>query len=146
MQWWWQRWGSGLIFGDLLQEWLPNPSFTSTGWYPRPHPSLLFHIYLLICLLCLLQFVCSGRLIRTFADVQYGNHHLTTVEIVYNVISFIIAIVTIVAFTVYAKRTLRQLESEEENNGEGSTSNLGKLELETLPMQKSKIPSVWSTL
>lgn len=78
--------------------------------------------------------------------MQYGNHHLTTVEIVYNVISFIIAIVTIVAFTVYAKRTLRQLESEEENNGEGSTSNLGKLELETLPMQKSKIPSVWSTL
>ncbi|KAH0766832.1 hypothetical protein KY285_002703 [Solanum tuberosum] len=70
-------------------------------------------------------YIYSGRLIRTFADVQYGNHHLTTVEIVYNVISFIIAIVTIVAFTVYAKRTLRQLESEEENNGEGSTSNLG---------------------
>lgn len=91
-------------------------------------------------------YIYSGRLIRTFADVQYGNHHLTTVEIVYNVISFIIAIVTIVAFTVYAKRTLRQLESEEENNGEGSTSNLGRLELETLPMQKYKISSVWSTL
>ncbi|KAG5625839.1 hypothetical protein H5410_011057 [Solanum commersonii] len=91
-------------------------------------------------------YIYSGRLIRTFADVQYGNHHLTTVEIVYNVISFIIAVVTIVAFTVYAKRTLRQLESEEENNGEGSTSNLGRLELGTLPMQKSKISSVWSTL
>lgn len=77
--------------------------------------------------------------------MQYGNHHLTTAEIVYNVISFIIGVVTIVAFTVYSKRTLRQLESEEKN-GEGSTSNCGKLELEALPIQKSKIPGVWSTL
>lgn len=91
-------------------------------------------------------YIYSGRLIRTFADVQYGNHHLTTVEIVYNVISFIIAVVTTVAFTVYAKRTLSQLESEELNIGEGSTSNRGRLELEVLPMQKSKLPSVWSTL
>ncbi|KAM3377862.1 TVP38/TMEM64 family membrane protein [Capsicum galapagoense] len=91
-------------------------------------------------------YIYSGRLIRTLADVQYGNHHLTTVEIVYNVISFIIAVVTIVAFTVYAKRALRQLESEEENNGEGSTSNRGRLELEAFPIQKSKLPSLCSSL
>ncbi|KAJ8572723.1 hypothetical protein K7X08_009234 [Anisodus acutangulus] len=51
-------------------------------------------------------YIYTGRLMRTFADVQYGNHHLTTVEIVYNVISFIIAVAAIVGFTVYAKRTL----------------------------------------
>lgn len=77
---------------------------------------------------------------RTFADVQYRNHHLTRVEIAYNVISFIIA-----AFTVYAKRTLSQLESEEENN-EGSASNLGRLEMEPLPTENSKHPSFCSTL
>lgn len=82
---------------------------------------------------------------RTFADVQYGNHHLTRVEIVYNVISFIIAVIIIVAFTVYAKRTLSQLESEEENN-EGSASNLGRLEMEPLPTENSKHPSFCSTL
>lgn len=57
----------------------------------------------------------SGRLIRTLADAQYGKHHLTTVEIVYNIISFIIAVVTIVAFTVYAKRTLNELKIAEAN-------------------------------
>lgn len=83
---------------------------------------------------------------RTFADVQYGNHHLTRVEIVYNVISFIIAVIIIVAFTVYAKRTLSQLESEEENNGEGSASDRGRLEMEPLPTENSKRPSFCSTL
>lgn len=91
-------------------------------------------------------YMYSGRLMRTLADVQYGNHHMTTFEIVYNVISFIIAVVTIVAFTVYAKRTLRQLESTEEDNGEGSTSNRGRLELEALPLQNSKLPSFCSSL
>ncbi|XP_009775329.1 uncharacterized protein LOC107827372 isoform X1 [Nicotiana tabacum] len=91
-------------------------------------------------------YIYSGRLMRTFADVQYGNHHLTRVEIVYNVISFIIAVIIIVAFTVYAKRTLSQLENEEENNGEGSASNRGRLEMEPLPTENSKYPSFCSTL
>ncbi|ESQ33079.1 hypothetical protein EUTSA_v10004591mg [Eutrema salsugineum] len=63
-------------------------------------------------------YIYSGRLIRTFADVQYGHQRLTTVEIVYNVISLIIAIVTTVAFTVYAKRALRELQNAEANEDE----------------------------
>ncbi|KAG2301689.1 hypothetical protein Bca4012_059930 [Brassica carinata] len=63
-------------------------------------------------------YIYSGRLIRTFADVQYGHQRLTTVEIVYNVISLIIAVVTTVAFTVYAKRALRELQNAEANEGE----------------------------
>uniref|UniRef100_A0A2P2KUU0 Uncharacterized protein MANES_S051500 n=1 Tax=Rhizophora mucronata TaxID=61149 RepID=A0A2P2KUU0_RHIMU len=66
-------------------------------------------------------YIYSGRLIRTLAEVKYGNHHLTTVEIIYNVISLIIAILTIVAFTIYAKRALKQLERTE-SSGDGSTS------------------------
>ncbi|XP_057500443.1 uncharacterized protein LOC130784560 isoform X1 [Actinidia eriantha] len=50
----------------------------------------------------------SSRLIRTLADVKYGNHHLTTVEIVYNCISFVVAIVITFAFTIHAKRTLSE--------------------------------------
>ncbi|XP_010554345.1 PREDICTED: transmembrane protein 64 [Tarenaya hassleriana] len=60
-------------------------------------------------------YIYSGRLIRTYADVQYGNRRLTTVEIVYNVISLIVAIVTTVAFTIYAKKALRELGNAESN-------------------------------
>ncbi|XP_010425013.1 PREDICTED: uncharacterized protein LOC104710157 [Camelina sativa] len=63
-------------------------------------------------------YIYSGRLIRTFADVQYGHQRLTTVEIVYNIISLIIAVVTTVAFTVYAKRALRELQNAEANEDE----------------------------
>ncbi|VVB03881.1 unnamed protein product [Arabis nemorensis] len=65
-------------------------------------------------------YIYSGRLIRTFADVQYGHQRLTTVEIVYNVISLIIAVVTTIAFTVYAKRALRELQNAEANEDEES--------------------------
>lgn len=41
---------------------------------------------------------------------------MTTVEIVYNIISLIIAVVTTVAFTVYAKRALRELQNTEAND------------------------------
>lgn len=50
--------------------------------------------------------------------MQYGHQRLTTVEIVYNVISLIIAVVTTVAFTVYAKRALRELQNAEANEDE----------------------------
>ncbi|GAA0139409.1 hypothetical protein LIER_00960 [Lithospermum erythrorhizon] len=62
-------------------------------------------------------YIYSGRLIRTFADVQYGNHHLTTVEIIYNVISLIITITITVIFTIYAKRALNNLTGAEETSG-----------------------------
>ncbi|XP_059279845.1 uncharacterized protein LOC132033780 [Lycium ferocissimum] len=83
-------------------------------------------------------YIYSGLLIKTFADVQYGNIHLTPLEIVYNVISFIIAIITTVVFTVYTKRTLDELGREEEVDGEGSAfeNGNGKLEMGTLPSGK----------
>lgn len=71
----------------------------------------------------------SGRLIRTLADAQYGKHHLTIVEIVYNIISFIIAVVTIVGFTVYAKRTLNELKISEDNEEASSVSGHTNLEM-----------------
>ncbi|GMN33299.1 hypothetical protein TIFTF001_004091 [Ficus carica] len=81
--------------------------------------------------------LCSGRLIRTLADVQYRNYHLTTVEIVYNVISFIIAVVTTVAFTIYAKRALNELQKAE-TDGEASAHNRGSFEIEKLPLERPK--------
>lgn len=82
-------------------------------------------------------YIYSGRLIRTLADVQYGNYHLTTLEIVYNIISLIIAIITTVAFTIYAKRALKELQKVE-TNGEASVYNRGSFEIEKLPLERPK--------
>eukprot|EP00262_Sarcandra_glabra_P006556 TRINITY_DN18897_c0_g1_i1.p1 TRINITY_DN18897_c0_g1~~TRINITY_DN18897_c0_g1_i1.p1 ORF type:complete len:329 (+),score=32.27 TRINITY_DN18897_c0_g1_i1:142-1128(+) len=73
-------------------------------------------------------YIYSGRLIRTLADMKYGNHHMTTVEIVYNVISFIVAIFTTVAFTVYAKRALNDLKKGECNDIEEVAGHGGSME------------------
>ncbi|KAF2309935.1 hypothetical protein P3X46_031830 [Hevea brasiliensis] len=81
-------------------------------------------------------YIYSGRLIRTFADVQYGNYHLTTLEIIYNVISFIIAIITTVAFTVYAKRALQELERAETTE-EVPAYNPGSYEMGKLSLERS---------
>ncbi|XP_042518198.1 TVP38/TMEM64 family membrane protein slr0305 [Macadamia integrifolia] len=77
-------------------------------------------------------YIYSGRLIRTLTDMKYGNHHLTTVEIVYNIISFIVAIVATVAFTVYAKNALNELERAESDKEAGITDHCS-FEMEKLP-------------
>ncbi|XP_052204383.1 uncharacterized protein LOC127809554 [Diospyros lotus] len=82
-------------------------------------------------------YIYSGRLIRTFADVRYRNYHMTLVEIIYNVISFIVAIVTTVAFTIYAKRTLNELKAGEAG-GEAPVSHHSNLEMGKLPLEKPK--------
>ncbi|XP_058076711.1 uncharacterized protein LOC131225240 [Magnolia sinica] len=88
-------------------------------------------------------YIYSGRLIRTLADVKYGTYHMTTVEIVYNIISFIIAIITIVTFTVYAKRALRDLEKKE-SHGDEENARHGGFEMEKRPVEKPKEPGVSS--
>lgn len=83
-------------------------------------------------------YIYSGRLIRTLADVQYGNHHLTTLEIIYNIISLIIAIVTTIAFTVYARKALKELEKEEMDGKESSAAEQGNVEMVKLPLERPK--------
>nr|XP_043621568.1 transmembrane protein 64 [Erigeron canadensis] len=78
-------------------------------------------------------YIYSGRLIRTFADVQYRNHRMTPLEIIYNVISLIIAVVMTVGFTVYAKKSLKELENEENMDSEH-----GNIQLEKLPLERQK--------
>ncbi|KAM5574151.1 TVP38/TMEM64 family membrane protein slr0305 [Rosa sericea] len=84
-------------------------------------------------------YIYSGRLIRTFADVKYGNYHMTTVEIVYNTLSLIVAIVTTVAFTVYAKNALNELKRAETSGVEASASDHIGLQMEKLPLEKPHI-------
>jgi len=63
--------------------------------------------------------------------MKYGNYKMTPVEIAYNAISFIIAIVLTVAFTVYAKRALNDIKSSDDigkeedqcPNGSGARTN-----------------------
>ncbi|KAK4270587.1 hypothetical protein QN277_019376 [Acacia crassicarpa] len=85
-------------------------------------------------------YIYSGRLIRTLADAQYGKHRMTTVEIVYNIISFIIAVVTIVVFTVYAKRTLNELKMAQAAEQEAASSVSGNVgfEMDKLPLERPK--------
>lgn len=82
--------------------------------------------------------VCSGRLIRTLADAQYGTSHLTIVEIIYNVISLIIAVLITIAFTVYAKRALDEIKNAETNGENAALPNNGSLEMEKLPLERPK--------
>lgn len=68
--------------------------------------------------------------------MKYRNHHLTTVEIVYNTITFIAAVITVVVFTIYAKRALNELQvSEREVSTAG---NHGTFEMEKLPLERPK--------
>ena len=55
----------------------------------------------------------SGRLILALADLKYDQRRMTTVEIVYNVISAIVAVLIGVGFTVYARRALDGIQSAE---------------------------------
>lgn len=82
-------------------------------------------------------YIYSGRLIRTFADVQYRNHQLTPLEIIYNGISLVIAVAMTVGFTVYAKKALKDLE-DEENIGDVLDSENGNIQLEKLPLERQK--------
>lgn len=70
--------------------------------------------------------------------MQYGNQHLTMVEIIYNIISFIVAVITTVAFTIYAKRALNELKMAGVDGEEASTSELSGFEMEKLPLERPK--------
>ncbi|XP_074275111.1 uncharacterized protein LOC141599103 isoform X1 [Silene latifolia] len=83
-------------------------------------------------------YIYTGRLIRTFADVQYGNHHLTWVEIVYNVISLIVAIITIVVFTIYTKKALQDLKKADakETREDILSMHDTRIQMEELPLER----------
>ncbi|KAK8533206.1 hypothetical protein V6N13_046366 [Hibiscus sabdariffa] len=58
--------------------------------------------------------IYTGTLIQTLADASQERHGLSAVQILLNVGGFLITLVTTVVFTVYAKRQLRILQTEEE--------------------------------
>ncbi|KAM0842532.1 hypothetical protein ACQ4PT_058303 [Festuca glaucescens] len=57
--------------------------------------------------------IYSGRLILTLADLKYDKRRMTTVEIVYNVISAVVAVLIGVGFTIYARKALDGIQSAE---------------------------------
>ncbi|XP_075478031.1 uncharacterized protein LOC142519029 [Primulina tabacum] len=88
-------------------------------------------------------YIYSGRLIRTLTDVQYGNHHLTPVEVIHNVISFMVAIIAAIGFTVYAKRTLKDLGTVE-SNSQCSAIIDSRFELNNITVEKHNLSFVAS--
>ena len=62
----------------------------------------------------ILVFLCRGILIRTLANASHKQHTLSAPQIVINVVGFSITVGTVIFFTVYAKRRLRELQKEDE--------------------------------
>ncbi|URE02623.1 SNARE associated Golgi protein [Musa troglodytarum] len=86
-------------------------------------------------------YIYSGRLIRTLADVKYRKYTMTPVEIVYNIVSFIVAIAITIAFVVYARRALSDLRKAESNSSGGINQNGSSVELAKLPQERSIVHS-----
>ncbi|KAK6935272.1 SNARE associated Golgi protein [Dillenia turbinata] len=72
-----------------------------------PFPYILYNY-------CAVATNVSGILIRAFADASKDRHSLTAPQIVFNVLGFCATVVTTVLVTIYAKRQLKKLQSEEE--------------------------------
>ncbi|CAD5171470.1 unnamed protein product [Musa acuminata subsp. malaccensis] len=86
-------------------------------------------------------YIYSGRLIRTLADVKYRKYTMTPVEIIYNIVSFVVAIAITIAFTVYARRALSDLRKAESNSSGGINRNGSSVELAKLPQERSIVHS-----
>ncbi|WOL16720.1 hypothetical protein Cni_G25508 [Canna indica] len=87
-------------------------------------------------------YIYSGRLIRTLADMKYRKYTMTPVEIVYNIISFIVAIAITIAFTVYARRALADLRNAESNTKGCTNMSDVSIQLEKLPQERPIIHSL----
>lgn len=55
-----------------------------------------------------------GIFIKTLADASYDRHTLSAPQIIFNILGFLGTIATTIIFTIYAKRRLKILRSEEE--------------------------------
>ncbi|KAG4987545.1 hypothetical protein JHK85_030528 [Glycine max] len=58
--------------------------------------------------------IYTGILIETLANASHQNHTLSTPQIALNVVGFCISVATIIFFTAYAKRQLKELQQKED--------------------------------
>ncbi|XP_061348266.1 uncharacterized protein LOC133293681 [Gastrolobium bilobum] len=58
--------------------------------------------------------IYTGILIRTLADASHEKHSLSAPQIILNVLGFCLTVATTIVITVYAKRRLKELQSEDE--------------------------------
>ncbi|TKY70878.1 SNARE associated Golgi protein [Spatholobus suberectus] len=58
--------------------------------------------------------IYTGILIKTLAHASHEKHTLSTTQIVLNVVGFCVTVATIIFFTVYAKRQLKELQKEDD--------------------------------
>lgn len=73
--------------------------------------------------------------------MKYGKYTMTPVEIVYNIISFIVAIAITVGFTVYARRALSDLRKAE-SSAEGINLHTNSTELCKFPQESPRLHSL----
>ncbi|KAK4771392.1 hypothetical protein SAY87_031924 [Trapa incisa] len=58
--------------------------------------------------------IYTGIFIKTLADASYDRRSLSAPQIIFNILGFLATIATTIIFTIYAKRQLNTLRSEEE--------------------------------
>ncbi|KAI4327050.1 hypothetical protein L6164_019553 [Bauhinia variegata] len=58
--------------------------------------------------------IYTGILIQTLANASHERHSLSAPQIILNVFGFCITVATTIFFTVYAKRRLKELQTEDE--------------------------------
>lgn len=63
---------------------------------------------------------------------------MTPLEIIYNAISFIIAVAMTIGFTIYAKKAIKELENEENRETDVLDSEHGNIQLQKLPLERQK--------
>ena len=62
---------------------------------------------------------------------------MSILEIVYNIISFVFAVVMVVVFTIYAKRALNKIEEEENIDKESHQQDVSVgVEMENVPQER----------
>ena len=69
---------------------------------------------------------------------------MSALEIIYNIISFIIAAVMTIGFTFYSKKSLNELQSEEKVNM--LNFEYGNVQMENLPLDRPNDLSLHSSL
>ncbi|KAF7828351.1 transmembrane protein 64 [Senna tora] len=58
--------------------------------------------------------IYTGILIMTLADASHEQHSLSAAQIIFNVVGFCFTVATTIFFTVYAKKWLKELGTEDE--------------------------------
>ncbi|KAI9122689.1 hypothetical protein K1719_006529 [Acacia pycnantha] len=87
------------------------------------------------------NYICSGKLMRALADSQYSKHHKITGAIIYNIVTYGVAIVITVVILVYVIRIInkvKKLKFSEDGEFVSVSGDVSSDVMEKLSLEKPK--------